>query len=196
MTPLVKKLMARIDALLEELQCAKSDNQQLRDEIAVLKGEKARPKFKPSKMQESTDKEDEPGDGASEQEGEKIKRAGSAKRSKTAQLEIHEERVIAPEFVPGDARFKGYRDFVVQGLIIKAHNIRYRLETWRTGDGGYLNGQLPASVQGHHFDPQLRSYILHQHNHCHVTQPLLLEQLRQWGFDISGWPDRCLAQRR
>ena len=194
MTPLVKQLLARIDNLLEALQRANGEIGQMRDEIAVLKGQKARPKFKPSKMDESTDRQDEPGAGAATLQGEKSKRAGSAKRSKTAQLEIHEERVIAPALVPSDARFKGYRDFVVQGLIIKAHNIRYRLQTWRTREGIYLNGQLPASVQGHHFDPQLRSYVLHQHNHCHVTQPLLLEQLRQWGIDISaGQMDALLS---
>ena len=132
MTPLVKQLLARIDNLLEALQRANGEIGQMRDEIAVLKGQKARPKFKPSKMDESTDRQDEPGAGAATPQGEKSKRAGSAKRSKTAQLEIHEERVIAPALVPSDARFKGYRDFVVQGLIIKAHNIRYRLQTWRT----------------------------------------------------------------
>ena len=189
MTPLVKKLLAHIDVLVEALQRANSEIQQMRDEIAVLKGQKARPKFKSSKMDQNTDKDNEQGDdqGASPQDGAKSKRAGSIKRSKTAQLQIHEECVIAPvEPVPGDARFKGYRDVVVQGLVIKAHNTRYRLETWRTREGTWLTGQLPASVQGHHFDPQLRSYVLHQHNHCHVTQPLLLEQLRQWGVDISA----------
>ena len=110
--------------------------------------------------------------------------------AKTAQLQIHEECVIAPVApVPSDARFKGYRDVVVQGLVIKAHNTRYRLESWLTREGAYLTGQLPASVQGHHFDPQLRSFVLHQHNHCHVTQPLLLEQLRQWGIGHIGGPD-------
>lgn len=186
MTPLVKQLVARIDNLLEALQRANGEIGQMRDEIAVLKGEKARPKFKPSKMDESTDKDDEPGAGAASQEGEKSKRAGSAKRSKTAQLKIHEERVIAPAVVPPDARFKGYRDVVVQGLVIKAHNTRYRLETWLTREGHYLIAKLPASLQGHHFDPQLRSFILHQYHHCHVTQPLLLEQLRQWDVDISA----------
>ena len=184
-TPLVKKLLAQIDVLLEALQRANIEVQQMRDEIAVLKGQKAKPKFKSSKMDQNTN----PGEdkGASPQDGEKSKRAGSTKRSKTAQLQIHEECVIAPVGpVPGDARFKGYRDIVVQGLVIKAHNTRYRLESWRTREGTYLTGQLPASVQGHHFDPQLRSYVLHQHNHCHVTQPLLLEQLRQWGIDISA----------
>ena len=27
--------------------------------------------------------------------------------------------------------------------------------------------------------------MLYQHHHCHVTQPLLHEQLREWGIDIS-----------
>jgi hypothetical protein len=27
--------------------------------------------------------------------------------------------------------------------------------------------------------------VLYQHHHCHVTQPLLHEQLRAWGIDIS-----------
>ena len=191
MTPLVKKLVARIDALLEALQRANEEIQQMRDEIAVLKGEKAKPKFKSSKMDQNTDKNKGQDGGEDEDtspaDADKVKRAGSAKRSKTADLQIHEECVIAPPTpVPADARFKGYRDVVVQGLVIKAHNTRYRLESWVTSEGHWLTGQLPASVQGHHFDAQLRSYILHQHNHCHVTQPLLLEQLRQWDIDISA----------
>jgi len=191
--------VAQIDALLEALQRANGELQQMRDEIAVLKGQKSKPKFKSSKMDQNTDKDKshEEGDdeGAWPQGADKSKRAGSAKRSKTAQLEIHEERVIAPATpVPPDARFKGYRDFVVQGLLIEVHNTRYRLESWLTGEGAWLTGQLPASVQGHHFDPILRSYVLHQHNHCHVTQPLLVEQLRQWGVDISaGQMDALLS---
>ncbi|MDP3651835.1 MAG: hypothetical protein Q8R67_09140 [Rhodoferax sp.] len=191
MTPLVKKLVEQIDALLEALQRATGEIQQMRDEIAVLKGKKAKPKFKSSKMDKNTDKnKDQEGDDdedASPADGDKVKRAGSAKRSKTAGLQIHEDRVIAPSPpIPADARFKGYRDFVVQGLVIKAHNIRYRLESWLTVEGHWLTGELPASVQGHHSDAELRSFILHQHNHCHVTQPLLLEQLRQWDVDISA----------
>ncbi len=32
----------------------------------------------------------------------------------------------------------------------------------------------------------LRSYLLYQYHHCHVTQPKLLEQMREWGIDISA----------
>jgi hypothetical protein len=190
-TPLVKLLVAIIDSLKEKVQGLEINIQELRDEIAVLKGEKAKPKFKSSKMDENTNKnvDVEKGD-------EPKKRPGSAKRSKTVELKIHEERVIAPdEPLPFGARFKGYRDVVVQGLVIEAHNVCYRLERWQTPDGEILTGKLPESVQGHHFDPVLRSYILYQYHHCHVTQPLLLEQLREWGIDISAGQIDALLSR-
>jgi len=182
-TPLVQTLVAMIEALVEENQRQAEELQRMRDEIAVLKGEKAKPKFKSSKMDEKTDKagEDEAGD------GEKQKRPGSDKRSKTAELTIHEDQVIAPDTkVPAGSRFKGYRDFVVQGLVIRAHTTRYRLECWQTPNGDLLTGRLPEALQGRHFDPVLCSYILYQHHHCQVTQPLLREQLTEWGIDISA----------
>ncbi len=89
LTPLVKKLVAMIDVLLEANQKLSTEAQQMRDEIAVLKGEKAKPKFKSSKMDEGTDKVD--GDAPKSEDGEKPKRPGSAKKSKTGQLQIHEE---------------------------------------------------------------------------------------------------------
>lgn len=180
-TPLVKTLVAMIESLQEKNQCLESNIQQMRDEIAVLKGEKAKPKFKSSKMDENTNKNDD------EDNDQTKKRPGSAKRSKTVELTIHEERVIPLEApAPPGSRFKGYRDVVIQGLVIKAHNVRYRLECWQTSEGDLLTGKLPESLQGHHFDPVLRSYILYQHHHCHVTQPLLLEQLSEWEIDISA----------
>ena len=86
-TPLVKALVAMIEGLAEENQRQAEAMQQMRDEIAVLKGEKAKPKFKSSKMDEETEKgqDDEAGD-------DEKKRPGSAKRSKTTELTIHEDR--------------------------------------------------------------------------------------------------------
>ncbi|KAF4531022.1 hypothetical protein B566_EDAN019026 [Ephemera danica] len=182
-TPLVQTLVAMIEALVEENQRQAETIQQMRDEIAVLKGEKARPKFTSSKMDDKTDKVGEDDTEASK----KKKRPGAEKRSKTAELTIHEERVIAPDrVVPAGSRFKGYRNFVVQGLVIRAHTIRYRLECWQTPEGELLSGRLPAALQGRHFDPVLCGYIVYQHHHCQVTQPLLREQLTEWGIDISA----------
>ena len=190
-TALVEQLVVLIEALAEDNQRQAETIQQLRDEIAVLKGEKAKPQFKPSGMEGKRDG-DTPDDAAGKGKG---KRPGSAKRHKTAQLTIHEECPIAPrEPLPAGSRFKGYRDFVVQDLKIQPHNIRYRLEVWQTPEGQWRCGELPATLHGGHFGPGLRAYVLYQHHHCHVTQPLLREQLREWGIDLSvGQIDALLS---
>ena len=192
-TSLVEKLLEQIEHLLEENRKQAERIQQLRDEIAVLKGQKAKPKFKPSGMDTETEpggdaegSDDAVGGGAEGAKRQARKRAGSSKRSKTQQLTIHETLKVAPKVaVPEGSRFKGYRDFIVQDLRIQPHNTCYRLEVWQTPDGERLLGELPASLAGRHFGPELRRYVLYQHHHCHVTQPLLHEQLREWGIDVS-----------
>jgi len=47
-------------------------------------------------------------------------------------------------------------------------------------------GKLPENLADRHFGPELIRFILYQHCQCHVTQPLLLEQLREIGVDISS----------
>ena len=181
-TPLVKGLLGIIEQLSELVQRQEEEIGLLKDEIAVLKGEKKRPRFKPSKLDQEAGKE---ADGQEKRAAGK--RAGSNKRAKTTRLQIHEERVIAlPEDVPEGSRFKGYRDWVVQDIEIRAHNTRYRLERWETPDGKTVIGRLPTALEGRHFGPTLVSYLLYQHHHCQVTQPLLREQLSEWGIEISA----------
>ena len=177
---------------------------ELTDEIARLKGEKEKPKIKPSRL-EAKEKDSPPeADEASETSGEKNsdsqekkKRAGSAKRKKTLELPIHEIKVIEPlQEIPTGSEFKGYQDYTVQELLIKPHNIRYRLARWKTPTGEYLKGKLPEAVgKMGHFGPILKSYLLYQYHHCHVTQPLLLTMMEDWGIDISsGQLNRILVE--
>ena len=187
-SPLVEQLLVQLERVLEENRRQAEIIQQMRDEIAVLKGQKAKPKFKPSGMETQTEPgEDTDGSDAQDKDdGEERKRAGSSKRSKTPQLTIHETVKVPPQVpIPEHSRFKGYRDFIVQDLRIQAHNTCYCLEVWQTPDGERLVGELPASLNGGHFGTELRRYALYQHHHCHVTQPLLHEQLCEWGIDIS-----------
>ena len=167
-TPLVLSLLESLNALYEE-------NQFLRDEIARLKGEKPKPDIKPSSIGSGDKKTNS-----------STKRPGSDKRKKTKDLTIHETIKIKPDNLPAGSIFKEYNDFVVQGLHIKPHNIKYRLERWETPDGQSLVGKLPEELSGKHFDQELIRFILYQYYHAHVTQPILLEQLHDIGFDISS----------
>lgn len=164
-------------ALLEVVSQQHEVIQQLKDEIARLKGQKPKPDIKSSKLEQGTEniqKEDSP-----------KKRPGSIKRSKTKELRTHETKQISPDAIPFGSRFKGYQDYVVQDIEIKLHNTQYRLECWQTPEGKHIVGKLLEEVHSH-FGPTLLSYILYQYHHAHVTQPLILEQLEEFGIDISA----------
>jgi len=167
-------------ALLEIIERLREQAQALRDEIARLKGEPTRPKIKPSKLEDgSRGKDKETGKG---------KRAGSAKRNKTGALKIHETLIVKVENVPAGSTFKGYEDYTVQGLVLEAHNVVYHRERWQTPAGESIVAPLPEEVQalGGHFDCSLICFVLYQYYHAHVTQPLIVEQLWEFGIDISA----------
>jgi len=136
------------EALLLQLVRERDERiQELTDEVARLKGEKGKPKIKPSRL-EPKEKAPQPEEDAQESPGgensgfqKKKKRPGSAKRKKTAELPIHETKIIQPieEILPG-SEFRGYQDYTVQELIVRAHNTRYRLAIWQTPTGEYLKG--------------------------------------------------------
>ena len=170
-------LLVLAEQFAQQIQLQAEEIARLKDEINVLKGEKKRPVFKPSKLDKKTDKQKK-----SVQDSGK---PTTKKKSKTAQLKIHEDKVIKPDApTPEGSRFKGYRHFVIQELHIEVRNIRYQLERWDTPDKKTLTAKLPGSLNQQYFGPDLISYILYQYHHCQTTQPLLLEQLLEWGVDI------------
>jgi hypothetical protein len=167
--------------LLEVIHLQQEMIQQLRDEIAILKGQKPKPKIKPSQLEK--DPKDNEGGKRKSLDG---KRPGSEKRQKTKELIIHEEKKIKPEHIPERSIFKGYQEYVVQDLIIQPYNTKYLLERWQTPEGDYIVGKLPQEVSGTHFGPTLTSFILYQYYQGIVTEPLILEELEEFGVDISS----------
>lgn len=161
--------------LLEICHFQQEQIQQLRDEIARLKGEKPKPKIMPSKLE-----------GTPRNKGKGQRPNKHHKRHKTQELTIHETLCVRPEELPEGSRFKGYEDYTVQDIKIELHNTRWRLQRWLTPSGDNLVATLPAELGRRHYGPTLISYILYQYHYAHVTQPLLLGQLREWGVDISA----------
>jgi hypothetical protein len=177
-TTLVVQLLALIETQASFLGQQAEQIQLLKDEIARLKGQSPRPKIRPSQLEKNKKNKDK--------KSNKKKRPGSKKRHKTAKIEIHDTIDIEPEYIPEGSTFKGYQPFVVQGLKIEPRNVCYRLKSYETPDGKYLVAKLPEHLKNKHFDPSIVRFILYQHYQCHVTQPLLLEELRELGIDISS----------
>lgn len=143
----------------------------LRDEIARLKGLPPRPKIRPSALENERGKD----------KGGKQGRPGR----RCSAVKVHETVRVPPVGLPDGSRFKDYQDFIVQDLRIETHNTRYRLERWVTPSGEAMVGKLPPGVKGH-YGATLVTYLLYQYYHAHVTEPLLLEQLREWEVEISS----------
>lgn len=171
--PTIILLVELLEQQAEVIQALKEENQILRDEIARLKKQKPKPKIKPSRLSKDSNKKSSP-------KGSKPK-----KRKKTAKLKINKEVRIAPDYIPAGSSFKGLKSYTVRGLQINAFNTRYQLEQWLTLEGKIVAGKLPSEIDGH-FDNTLKSFIIYQYHHCHVTQPLILEQLQEWDIDISA----------
>lgn len=181
-------------ALLEIIARQEETIQQLRDEIAILKGQKPRPKIQPSRLEQLPLRPS----ALPDQEGEK--RPGSAKRSKNAELTIHEEIRLRVIDAPPGSVSAAWEPFTVQDLVLQAWNTRYWRQGVRTPDGRMIWARLPvgAGVPGFpHCGPTLVSYILYQHHHNHVTQPLLEEELSELGLDISaGQINNILTEKK
>lgn len=166
-TPLVAELLELIQLQMEEIQF-------LKDEIARLKGQKPRPNIKPSRLEMASNRA-------------KLKRRRKRpKKSKTQKIEIHEVVSIKPDDLADGSKLKDYQDYIVQDLIIGNWNICYRRQRWQTPSGDYVLGQLPDEIFGNHFGPTLIAFILYQYYGCHVTQPLIKEQLHELGVSISS----------
>lgn len=185
-TPVINMLLKVIDQQQEVIQKMEQEIELLKSEIKRLKKHNQRPKIGPSKMEKS---------GKGFKGESKGKRPGSWKRKKTANLVIHKSETIKLKEVPFGSKFKGHDRFVIQDMEIKPVNTEYKLERWQLSTGEYIVAKLPVELSGNHFGTTLRSYIIYQYHHQGVTQPLLLEQLREWDVDISsGQLNRILTE--
>ena len=165
-TPVVAELLELIRLQMDEIQF-------LRDEIARLKGQKPRPNIKPSHLEKAL------------RSNKTKKRKKRPKKSKTKKIEIHDVVAIKPDDLPEGSKLKDHQDYIVQDIVLGNWNTCYRRQRWQTPSGEYILGQLPEHVKGTHFGSTLTAFILHQYHGCHVTQPLIKEQLHELGVNIS-----------
>jgi len=176
---LIQELLNLVENLAGDLRDAREEVQQLRDEVNRLKGEQGKPDVK-GKTRKT---------GAKPHSSERERREPRErqKRSKQAELHVDREAVLRvdPETLPADAQFKGYEEVIVQDLVVKTDNVRFKKEKYYAASTGqtYL-GALPTGYQGQ-FGPGVKALVLVQYYGQGVSEPKIHEFLKQAGIEIS-----------
>lgn len=175
---LVKLLLNQIEELSASLRDARVENQRLRDEINRLKGEQGKPDIKANAAEGVTNHSSEK---------ERHKKRERRKKSKKASLKIHREEVaqVKRESLPTDAIFKGYEEVVIQDILLRADNVRFRKEKYYSPSQkkSYL-ANLPAGYEGQ-FGPGIKALLPTLYFGAEMTEPKIREFLGYVGIQIS-----------
>jgi hypothetical protein len=151
--------------------------QRLRDEISRLKGEQGKPKIRAQTQ-------------GMDLSSEKQRRENQPHRksSKHAQIRIDREEIIQvdQQQLPPDSVFKGYQEVVVQEVLFRTENIRFRKEKYYSpGNRRTYLAALPAGYHGQ-FGPGVRAWVLALYYEGGMSEPKILEVLQTVGLQISA----------
>ena len=175
---LVIRLLNLIEKLSADLRDAQADIQRLRDENNRLKGEQGKPKINPNVA-------NPPADHSSEKERHKPHQR--SKGSKNANIQIDREQVVKVDQanLPADAEFKGYEDVVVQDILLRTDNVRFRKEKYYAVSTRktYL-AELPRGYAGQ-FGPGIKTLTLAMYFGMGSSEPKILEFFTNVGIQIS-----------
>lgn len=157
------------------------ENQKLKDEINLLKGEQPKPDFPGSKKKDNKDE-------SSEKERKK-RETPKEKKSKKKKDKIKPNRTekcpVDKSILPADAEFKGYQPVIVQELIIKTENVEYLKEIYYSpSQNKTYFGELPPGIKGG-YGPGVISFIYTQKHTSNVSEPKITEFLNNVGIFIS-----------
>lgn len=187
-------LLAFAEECLSSLHALRTEVQQLKDEVARLKGEQGKPHFPRGRngppgaaggggVAAHTD----PHDHSSERERQaREPRSPWRKRPKLDRIVIHREQTcLWPGPLPPDARCKGYEAVVVQDLLLQPDNVRFlRAKFYSPTTGHTYLAPLPPGYSGQ-FGPGIRTLALALVYAGQLSQPLLHAFFQDLGTVIS-----------
>ena len=92
---------------------------------------------------------------------------------------------VDPAILPADAEFKGYEDVIVQDLIFRTDNVRFRKEKFHSpGEQKTYLAPLPPGYEGQ-FGPGIKTLSLVLAFGANVSEPKIHELFGEAGVEIS-----------
>ena len=149
----------------------------LKDHIAELEKRPKKPNIPPPKSNDSSSR----GKICKNAEKRNKKKSKNIKKSKPKK---YKTKIILLKNVPDGARFKGYKDYLVQDITLSTNNILYKRASYEK-DGKTYTAKLPDSVKGH-YGSELLAYVLNEYYTKRVTEELILESLNDMGIAVSS----------
>lgn len=171
-----------VERLAEENQSLCEENQRLRDEIARLKGESKLPPAPQRKANRDISSEKE------RKKREPKPSRNQVSRRTFKDLQVHDEQIcpVSREQLPPDAQLMGYDDVIVQDLVVKPHNIRFRKERFYSASlDQWYRGSLPDGYQGE-YGSHLKSLVIAMKYSGNMTESRILEFLDHFDVQISA----------
>ena len=175
-------LLNSLETAMKTIAELKDENQELKNEIANLKGEQGKPDIKPKNKNK---------DISSEKQHQKQKNKGknSSRRKKIADKKIKIDRVVVCQFdkneLPPDAINKGYETTISQNIIFRSDNVEYKREKFYSPS---LNktfiAPLPDTYSGY-IDSNLKTFCHIIHHSWDVTRSKLIKGLSSMGINLS-----------
>lgn len=187
----LRELFPRLLAFCEESVAAilalQAKVQDLEAEIARLKGEHGKPTHRPPRSGRLINPVEEPDHSSEQERREREPRPPRKKGRKLYRITIDRTETLNdfPEGLPADARFKGYEAVVIQDLVLKTDNVRFRrAKFWSPSRGQTYLAPLPPGYQGA-FGPGIKALALALVYAAQMSLPLLHSFLEDAGTLIS-----------
>jgi hypothetical protein len=181
---LVQRMLNCIETLVAELDEMRDENQRLRDEIARLKGGKGKPNIKANRASKQA------ADGNSQPERKSKSGVASGQRvPRKERIKIDREEVVKLDRsqLPADVAHRGYRDAIIQNIIFKTDNVRYRRErVYSESQSQFYEASLPEGLQGQSYGSELHAFVIMLYFELRVPEEKILNLLQSTGIVISA----------
>lgn len=152
----IRRLLNLVETLSADLRSTQDENQRLRDEINRLTGEQGKPDIKPNRPTSA-----EPSHDHSSESERRVPR-GRVKRTKNDSITIDREVTLEvdPAMLPSDAERTGYDEVIVQDVVFRTDNVRFRKAKWYSPSTQqtYL-APLPPGYTGQ-FGPTIKAHLI------------------------------------